>query len=295
MALQKLIGLSAALIATLGYAQTPARPEFDVASVKLNSNCGNGRGGGDLPSNGRLTISCINVRALIQITYGSINGTSLNARQLRVLGGPAWLDSEFYDLNAKAEGGASLVQMAGPMLQALLEDRFKLKIHKEASDTPVYALTVAKGGPRLKAAKEGSCIPIDLNNMPKRPAPGEAIPTYCGGGSMRGNGTTTTVDSPGATLAEFAGRMLANNVDWPIVDRTGLTGRFDIHMEFAHDIVSSGAVRLNGVESPAIVAPASDGSPIFTALQEQLGLKLTPDKSPIDVIVIDSIERPSEN
>ena len=106
-----------------------------------------------------------------------------------------------------------------------------------------------------------------------------------------------TTDWPGATMAEFAGRFLIGMVDRPVVDRTGLTGQFDIHLEIGLDSGGNGPVRLNGVDTPPAPATASEptGPSIFAALQDQLGLKLTPDKAPVDVLVIDSVERPSAN
>lgn len=277
--------------------QTPARTEFEVASIKLNTSCGNGRVGGGGPAPGRLSLQCISVRGMIRAAYASFgSGGTLNPSRLEVAGGPAWLDSDLYDLEAKAASAAPLSQTAGPMLQALLEDRCKLKVHREAREAPVYSLTVAKSGAKLQASKEGSCTPIDIDHMATRPAPGQPQPHYCGTGGARTNGTTSTADWYGLSMAEFAGRMLQGQVDRPVIDKTGLTGRFDIHLEFTRD-ASSGPVTLNGVVTPGEPAPFADGAgpSIFTAIQEQLGLKLSPDKGPVEVLVIDQVERPSEN
>ena len=185
------------------------------------------------------------------------------------------------------------------MLQRLLEDRFQVKVHKESRDVPVYTLTVAKSGLKLQASKPGSCTPMDMNNLPRNTIkPGDPMPKYCGGGGMRTNGAIWTADWYGVTMAEFAGRMLENDVDRPIIDRTGLTGRFDVHLEFARDNARSGPVRLNGADSPGLPPSSPDraaGPSIFTALQEQLGLKLSAEKGPVDVLVIDHVEKPSAN
>ena len=272
---------------------------FEVASIKLSTGCANG---GRVPSDmtrGRFTLSCVRVRNLIEGAFNGFANGGLAPRRIEVLGGPAWLDTDLYDISAKAPGNAPFDQMAGPMLRALLEDRFQVKIHKQPREVPVYTLTVAKGGLKLQASKTGNCTPVDLHNLPRNTVkPGDPVPKYCGFGTMRGKDGLFTADWYGVTMAEFAGRMLENDVDRPIIDKTGLTGRFDIHLEFARDNAMSGPVRLNGADAPGL-SPSSPGTAagasIFTALQEQLGLKLSADKGPVDVLVIDHVEKPSAN
>jgi uncharacterized protein (TIGR03435 family) len=270
-------------------------PAFEVASVKPGANCDSGGPGGTSP--GRLNLSCISLRGLIRMAYSAFAGEAMNARRVDVLGGPAWLDSDKYDLSAKAEDNATPAQMIGPMLQALLEERFKVRVHMEPRDTSVYALTVSKNNPRLQPSKAGSCTPMDLNNLSRTPSrPGEPAPRYCGGGGMRTNGMIWTADWYGVTMAEFAGRMISSYVDRPVIDKTGLSGPFDVHLEFVPDrAMSAGPVRLNGVDSPALSSADAAGPSIFTALQEQLGLRLSADKSPLDTIVVDHAEKPSPN
>src|SRR5512133_1323995 len=135
-------------------AQPPSRPAFEVATIKLNPNC-SARGGAPAP--GRLELQCTTLRSMIRLSYSAIQGERLNARMAQVIGGPAWLDTDRYDVSAKAEGAAPFAQMIGPMLQALLEERFQVKVHTEPRETPVYALTVVKGSPKLSPAKEGNC------------------------------------------------------------------------------------------------------------------------------------------
>jgi len=278
-------------------AQSPAtRPEFEVASIRPSTTCGTRSADG--PSPGRLTMSCVSLRHLIRIAYGAfVDGPNLNPRMMDVEGGPSWLDSDQFDIVAKAADNAPVDRMIGPMLQSLLEDRFHVQVHMASHDVPIYALTVAKNGPKLPLMKEGSCVPIDLNNMEKRPEPGQRAPKYCGGGRTQTTGGTMVTDGFGVTMAELCGRMLTNFVDRPVIDRTGLTGRYDIHLEFVRDNLSAGPVRLNGVEVPGPPAASADpsGLSIFTAVQQQLGLKLSPDKGPVDVIVVDHAEKPSEN
>jgi uncharacterized protein (TIGR03435 family) len=224
-------------------------------------------------------------------------GTGLGARLTEVMGGPGWLDTERYDVLAKSDGTA---QSAAPMLQTLLVERFKLKVHKEGKDSSVYILTVADGGSKLQVAKEGSCIAMDLNNLqpPAAPKPGEARPRYCGMGGGRSNGSLMVTDWYGTSIAELAGRMLAGYVDLPVVDRTNLAERYDIHLEFVPERRTSGPVTLNGEVVPGMQAPATDttaGPSIFPALEKQLGLKLAKGKASLEVIVVDHAEKPSAN
>lgn len=277
---------------------TPQRAAFEVASIKPNKNCG---AGAVLPriSPGGITLPCFSVRILIRMAYSAFSGADLNARLMQVLNGPSWIDTDRYDISAKPEAKATPAEMA-PMLQTLLEDRFNLKVHKEPRDTPVYELTVAEQNPKLRPSKDGDCIPMDLTNLSgARPKPGDPAPKYCGGGRMRMSGDVMSADWDGVTMAELAGRMLPSYVDRPVVDKTGLTGRFNVHLEFVPPR-PVGPILLNGQEMPAPApgaeAPAEPSGPsIFTALQKQLGLKLLPGKSPLEVIVVDRVERPSEN
>jgi uncharacterized protein (TIGR03435 family) len=119
-------------------------------------------------------------------------------------------------------------------------------------------------------------VPLDLNHM--QPAPPGSI--RCGSGSVRGNRARTIIESHGKTLTALAAQGFSAELDRPVIDQTGLTGMFDIHLEFARE------------EAPAgdLSAPS-----LFTAVQEQLGLKLTPDRGPVEVLVIDHLERPDEN
>jgi len=266
-------------------AQPPQRPAFEVATVKPSPNCVQSPMS---PTPGRLDLRCVTLRSLIQGAYGVLAGGKLANQQLKVLGGPAWLDSDKFDISGKAPGSSDFAEMVGFMLPALLEERFQLKLHKEPRETPVYVLTVGKGTLKLTPTKDGSCVPLDLKKLPK---PGEPQQNFCGMPRMSFKNGTLSGDMMGGTMEEFAGRMLGNQVDRPVIDRTGLTGRFDIHLEFARDMTGT---MLNG--APMAAPPPNDGGgpSIFTAIQ-QLGLKLSADKAPIDVIVVDSAQKPAEN
>jgi uncharacterized protein (TIGR03435 family) len=263
-----------------------------VASVKLNtSGCENGRGGGrgGAPAPGRLSVKCITLRDLIQAAYGTFaSGPNPDQRLLQLLGSPGWVESDTYDIEAKPAGSATIDQIYGPMLQGLLEDRFKLKIHRETRELPVYALTIAKSGPKLQASKEGSCTPIDLSHQSLHPIPGQPPTVFCGRTSFKSSGNRMNVDAFGVSMASFAGKTLSSRLDLdrPVIDRTGLEEIYDVHLEFSANNRASGP----GISESADLDPS-----LFTALQEQLGLKLSPDKGPVDVLVVDRIERPSGN
>lgn len=274
-------------------------PAFDVASVKLNPNCQVGSGGRAGISPGNLALPCVSLRGLIRLAYGDVLiGPGLGARRMEVQGGPGWLDTERYDVLAKSVGSAA-GQPVAPMVQTLLEERFKVKVHKETKSFAVYTLTAANDGPKLQPAKAGSCIEIDLNNLlpPAPPKSGEKMPNYCGMGRARSSGPLMVADWYGVSMAELAGRLLSSAVDLPVVDQTGLTQRFDVHIEYVPDRHMTGSVTLNGVvtDRPAAAADPTAGPSIFSALEKQLGLKLTPGKAPLDVIIVDHAEKPTAN
>jgi uncharacterized protein (TIGR03435 family) len=166
--------------------------------------------------------------------------------------------------------------MMGPMMQELLEDRFQLKIHRQTTEGPVYFLTVARRGPKLNLFTEGSCTPY--STLPRPPLqPGTE---YCE--RIISGGKSPSVEAKGATLDEFS-KTLRVLVGRPVIDKTGITGRFDIRFEFSH-------VGIEPVDSDPTGPPS-----IFIALQEQLGLRLEPAKGPVEMLVIDRIERPTGN
>lgn len=195
--------------------------------------------------------------------------------------------------------------MNGPMLQALLEDRFHLKIHRETKDVPAYALTVASKGPKLHPFKEGSCVPLPFGQLPRPPLePGQE---YCQQGVMsRLRGPNMTSDMRAASLDEFC-RTFFVDMDRPVVDKTGITGLFDFHLVYAADPNSElvqGAARAaaSGLEGLRVQilggAEHLDDPPeasIFSAIEQQLGLRLERTRAPGEFLVIDHVERPSEN
>jgi len=291
-----LLLVAVALELPTAYTQTlPQKSEFEVASVKPCTADSRGRGMGPAP--GRLNTGCVTLHDLIQLAYGAFaNGPSFNARRLRVLGGPQWLESDRYVIDAKAEGGVGIAQTAGPMLRALLEERFKLKIHKETRDMPIYALTVATSGLKMTPLKEDSCVAIDLDHLPP-PVPGQPTPNFCGRMMMTMKDEILIMEAHGTTMTNLAAGALSDRLDRPVIDKTGLTRMFDVHLEFTPSDAIPGFPGRGGPENPgASPAPQFDaaGPSIFTALQ-QLGLKLSADHGPGEVLVIDFVERPSTN
>jgi uncharacterized protein (TIGR03435 family) len=272
----------------------PPPAHFEVASVKRSTIC-SGRGGG--PSAGRFDLECTTVQNLIQLAYGAFaNGVSMNPQLLDITGAPDWVKFDTYQLSAKADGEAPFAQMAGPMMQALLEDRFALKVHRETKEVSVYFLTVAKGGAKLEPTKVASCIPIDGDRPPAAPTPGQPRPIFCGSGSIARKGSAVTIDQHGMSIGLLASG-LTNFAGRTVVDRTGLSGPYEIHLEFTVEGFSPEPQGgRGGPPEPAQDDSAGSAAPsLFTALQEQLGLKLEAAKGETEILVIDRVERPSDN
>ena len=265
-------------------AQSEPRPKFEVASIRACSEPLND--GGPHSSPGRLATDCAQLLNLIGNAYTSFadGHLNLNAEPTPITGGPPWIHTTSYDINAKAEGNPSKEMMFGPMMQVLLEDRFQLKIHRQTSEGPVYFLTVARGGPKLQPFTEGSCTLY--YGFPRPPlAPGQK---YC---ERTISGLKPSVQADGATLDEFS-KMLRMVLGRPVIDKTGVSGRFSLLVKFSREGTELGST-FNGPPLPA-ADPAGPPS-IFTALQEQLGLRLESGKGPVDTLIIDHVEKPSEN
>ena len=174
-------------------------PEWEVAAIRPCVPVPPGTPPQGLVSAGRFHVSCSTVMSLIWIAYDAVPNLILGSDRERISGGPAWIKSDRYDVEAKAEGNPSAKAMEGPMLQALLEDRFKLKIHRVTREIPVYELTVAPKGFKLTPMKEGSCTPIDELNLAQ---PGQLC-TY----------SSRRSDPASPVRAEFHGRSL-DEVSW---------------------------------------------------------------------------------
>jgi uncharacterized protein (TIGR03435 family) len=283
--------LIAALSRVLLQAQpvsSPATPKFDVVSVKP---CKPGVTKGGDSSPGRLSIGCalladVDNTGLIQQAYNRYSDGQLTSPKIiPIEGGPDWIHSQTFEIDAKSDGHPSILMMLGPMMQAILEDRFKLRIHREIRQGPVYELALGKGSPKLKPLQDGSCIPVLVGHPLPPLASGQH---YCR--NLVGPGA---VDFEGGTLSMLAG-LLGLILDRPVIDKTGITNYFEIHLKFSPD--DSAAPRPATADPGALAAVRAPDAPgIFQAMQEQIGLKLVPAKGPVDVLVIDHIARPSEN
>jgi uncharacterized protein (TIGR03435 family) len=276
--------VSAILLVAAAYsmfAQSADSPRFAVASVKrgLDWTLEVPMGVGPRPG-GRLTTTNAPLTILIQRAYG------VEAHQ--IIGGPAWINSDGYDIDAKPETNTDQKQM-WLMLQTLLTDRFKLTLHRETREFPVYALTATKGGPKLPEPKGGPCNEV----MPPDAARQQRIAPPCGPGIFK-SGTGMTMEGINLSMAKFTG-FLGKMIGREVIDRTGFTRKFDLHLEFAFDDTIAGLPRPpQPIDSGQPADPLARPS-IMIALQEQLGLKLESTKGPVEVLVIDHVERPTEN
>jgi uncharacterized protein (TIGR03435 family) len=238
-----------------------ANPSFEVCTIKPSKPETQGRG---FRMNGR-NFSTINTSLADLMTF------AYGVQKKQILGVPEWAESEKYDLGGKPDGDGmpSDRQLKG-MMQKLLADRFKLKFHHDKKELSVYALTVSKTGSKLTKSE------ADPNGLP--------------GLFFRGLGKFVVRN---ATMADFAGTMQTTALDRPIVDQTGLVGRFDFTLNWTPDEFQFTDL------GPRRPPPASDDAAkdpdLFTAIQQQLGLKLEATKAPADVLVIDHVEKPSEN
>jgi uncharacterized protein (TIGR03435 family) len=249
------------------------RPSFEVASITASPGC-------ELRpidrSPGRVRIECVTVERLIRYAYIQYaDGRQLNPSQTEVSGGPEWIRSDRFDVEGKAEGPAPLAEMLGPMMQVLLEQRFGLKLRHETKELPVYVLTLSKGG--ATKWKPSECITPDPNRTMAPPpiVPGQPVPRICGNVRLRPGATSDTFDGDGLTMAEFS-LVLSRQLGRKTVDRTGISGKYDLHLEFLPDD--------DGGFGSALVASI-----------DQLGLKLSTEKGTAEYIVVDSVQKPAAN
>jgi uncharacterized protein (TIGR03435 family) len=259
---------------------------FEVASVKANKS-GDTNGLLRMLPGGRVNASNMPVRPIITFAY--------QLAQYQLVGGPGWLNTDRYDLVAKMEGNADPAFVPGantpnPMqlaLRSLLEERFKLRVHRETREMDIFALVLARPGggpgPNLKPTTQDCAAVAAAARRGEAPAPpGTPGAPFCGiqGGPGRLRFGGLPVASFAAAFSGPAGRM--------VIERTGLTGSWDFELNYALDA--------RGGPGGADPAPVDPNAPsFFTAIQEQLGLKLEPTKGPVEVLVIDSIEKPTED
>jgi uncharacterized protein (TIGR03435 family) len=258
--MQKLlfVGLIGALI---GFAQAPSEPKtplaFDVISVKPSA--ANTLGGGIRPTgNQRYVANGVPVRLMMKLMYKITDS--------QIVGAPAWMDNDRWDVEAKTEHPSNIDQLH-EMFQTLLADRFKLQFHKEKREISALVLSVDKSGSKLKVSEAQ-----DWTDIPIKPA---------GPGKIAG----TRVPIP------YLCWFLSQQANIPVVDNTGLTGFYDFTLQLPPPQPGAEGSGGRGTEP----APQDRMADAFAALREQLGLKLESRKAPVEVYVIDHVERPAEN
>ena len=262
-------------------------PSFEVASIKPNNSGELGRRIMFRPDG--FTGNGLTVKFLISMAYG--------VKEFQVAEGPGWIDSQRYDVDAKEEDSQAEEMRKLPpekggeytqlLVQSLLADRFKLKVSRTTKELPICALVIAKNGPKLHGAKPGDTYLNGLKGPDGRPA-GVPGAIRMGPGQFMGQGIP--VSSLAMSLSQLLGRT--------VQDQTGLKGNYDFSIQWAPDENQMALFKPPGGGGPPAdnrPLPEASGPSIFTALQEQLGLKLTSTKGPVEIILVDHVEQPSEN
>jgi uncharacterized protein (TIGR03435 family) len=286
--------MTLAFFSAAAWAQQAGQLQFEVASIKP-SDPNDHRMMFRMVPGGAINLHGVTLKALVQQAY--------DVRDFQISGGPGWIGADKYDVTAKPESASgeaptdprqlseeqrkTFQEQTRLRLQALLTDRFQLKVHREKKELPVYALVVAKNGPKLK------------ENAGADAGPGK--------GMMRMSAGQLVGQQVGIA---FLAQSLAQSVGRTVLDQTGLKGTYDFELNFAPEPGRGGVFGGPGagdgappppppgagpglIKEPPPVDP--NGPTIFTALQEQLGLKLESQKGPVEIIVIDHVEKPSEN
>jgi len=273
----------AAVTARAVFCQAPAaaRSEFEVASVKVSEPLG---GSGQFSIGVHIDGAMVRCRYLSLLNYLNM---AYDVKDYQIVG-PDWMTSEHFDIVAKRPEGVEGEPALRGMMASLLEDRFQLKMHRETRDLPAYALVVGKGGLKIKEVPPG---PDDADNS--------KVDVNVTGG---GRGGTTVSLGPGSYLTYGLNKVEAKKVtfpsimdtlsklmDRPVVDMTGLTGRYDFSLEYAVT-ERKYLVRASGADASQIPDFGGEQPSIFTSV-ESLGLKLEARKAPVKVIVIDSVQK----
>jgi uncharacterized protein (TIGR03435 family) len=306
---------------------TSPKASFEVVSIKPSPPNLNIRGGG--PRGDRLNFTGGALRMLLQQAYARPNPAGgAGLLQIQIIGGPSWIDSDLYDINAKADcaGGPISREQMQLMIQSMLEDRFQLKAHTETRELPVYHLVVGRDGPKIKPSADQTPPPFTQAGppqlcgpapppvalpapLPPPPPPGVGGPPstppppprgslrmMMGPAAMTMQGSATPFANFVNMLSQFSGR--------PVVDKTDLKGLFDFTLQFSREGLTLPGMPPGAPPPGPGLGPGGPGGPIdqaadpvpslFTAIQE-LGLRLESTKGPVDVLVVDSVEKPTEN
>jgi uncharacterized protein (TIGR03435 family) len=261
----------------------PSKPSFEVTSVKPSA-AGDNRVAMRVQPGGLYVVTNATLKMVMVSAYG--------VRDYQISGGPSWIATARWNIEGKAAEG-SIPPRAGPadpsvpdplmlMAQSLLEDRFQLRTHRETHEAPVYELIVAKTGHRMKFS--GDQEPVVFSpDLPHRGGPPRGMMRLNLRGELEGNGVSV------AQLAQMLSEQAISGR--PVIDKTGLKGLYDFKLEWTPEVGPAAP----GISEPAPPPADPSGPSLFTAIQEQLGLKLEPAKGPTEFLVIDSVARPSEN
>jgi uncharacterized protein (TIGR03435 family) len=268
--------------------QTAGSPAFEVASVKPNKS-GDGFTTLRFAAGGRITVTNISLRELLKLAY--------DIKDFQLAGGPSWITSDRFDVEAKAESEAPPQQL-WPMVRTLAADRFKLVVHTETRELPIYALIMARKdgrlGPQLRQSEVDCAALRAARDRASAAPPGLPPPLQQGMRPVCGSNGSPGRRAGGAVTMEELASNLSSGANRVVVDQTGLTGRFDYQLEWTPDQLPPPLPPSARPDAPPPPPPSpADGPSIFTAVQEQLGLKLESQKGPVDVLVIDSVEKPS--
>ena len=261
--------------------------EFEVATIKATKP-GSGPGGYSFPSGG-FKATNVSLQTLVEAAY--------HIGDDQISGAPKWLNSDRYDVEAKmdASAAADLQKLnreeqdvaRQQMLQAFLADRLQLTIHRESKEFSVYLLVVAKNGPKLQEAKPGDTFADGIKGR-------DGSPLAAGNTRMTGGRNARTLTAHEVPISMLTQLLLAF-LGRPVLDKTGLAGKYDFTLTWGPDDNRPPTLAGASNDGSSSVSSDSNGPPLLTALQQQLGLKLESGKGPVEVIVIDHIERPSGN
>jgi len=257
----------------IAFAQEQSRLSFEVASVKRNTSGGDWDTHSGPPESAGFRANNMTLKMLIKIAY--------RVKDSQISGGPGWIDSDRYDIAARPAESNLSADRSRLMLQALLEERFRLALRREMRTIPVYALIASSGGLPLPKSTRNSCGEFPAGSPPKPSAPGQAPSIPCGGFVTGPN----LLEGGNVSMSQFAD-VLGNMLDRPVVDKTGFIGTFTVRLDFN----SEGIFGRHDDSNPDLSRPS-----LFTAIQEQLGLKLEAQRSSAEVLVIDHAEKPDAN
>jgi uncharacterized protein (TIGR03435 family) len=270
-------GIAVSAVVAVAAAQSP-QPAFDVASVKENTS-GSGAGGIAPPTPGRWRITNTPLRFIVLEAF--------DLRDHELIGAPEWTGSTAFDITATYSAEPALTrQDTRAMLRTLLADRFGLKTHREMRELPMYALVMARKDGALGPQLVRSSIDCEQRLAENRPQPGAGSPSPVAAGGRRPcymSATRRSITADTQTMQQLAS-ALQSLTGRPVMDRTGLTGAFDFDLKW-----TSGPV----APAPGAGPPPDDGPSIFTALQEQLGLRLESSRGSFEVVVVESVRRPT--